>query len=160
MGYNPSRGAIVVGSNKYTQTNGPPRVHNGDMWVTDLEIDCNAEGLSATNSVLGWNFQGVELWSVGGSHIERVRVINAVGFHPITENFILSINAPSDIELSRSNRISECEVSQFYNPAPADDGHCSAISLNMRIPNLTTGRIEGTVEDCHVELNGNDTRVA
>lgn len=143
VGCNDNGGGVVVGNNVNSNAVG--------MVVSDLTIDCNAPEITKAQPNAHWYIQGVQLWSNGNCHIERVHVKNAVaigrnGQSPKTECFILCINTQGN---SVDNLISHCTVSDFYNPW--GNGACSAISMNCW---TGQGTISGIIEDCCVRLNG------
>lgn len=155
-------GGLVVGANQFDYWDdswGFRDTTASDIWVTDLEIDCNGPELT---KVPGsdpprfdprgpWNIQGVQLWGTGGCHIERVhvkRAVSADNVPPIVENFILCINSPPGISVG--NVIKDCSVTEFHNPTGF--GGCSAISMNRW--DEGAGSIQGIISGCEVVLNG------
>jgi hypothetical protein len=142
-------GGLVIGANRYADPSGTPTVAS-DIWVTDLNVDCNAVALAASDPNSPWFIQGVQLWGTGNCHIERVNVVGACAFGlkgapPAVENFILCINSE---KTSTGHLIEDCTVKSFRNPN--GNGCCSAISLNC----WGGGAISGVIQDCAVELNG------
>jgi hypothetical protein len=155
-------GALVVGANEFDywddDTGEFLYTTASDIWVTDLEIDCNGPEITKVPGTIStfdpthsWYLQGIQLWGTGACHIERVHVKNAVGadiIPPLVENFILCINTPPGV--STDNVILDCSVTDFYNPT--GNGACSAISMNRW--DHGAGSIQGLIQGCEVVLNG------
>jgi hypothetical protein len=152
-------GANLQGSSTENQVLGTdPTFFNGNIQLTNLTLDCNAQNLTSSNAypmnlrgvnILGTNISLIGLDVINASH-ERT---NATSY---TENFIIALTCPAtDGLISTNNLIKACTVSSFYNPSGY--GACSAISLNKfpGVSNYSNGYIQGRVEDCAITLNGN-----
>jgi hypothetical protein len=118
--------------------------------ISNLAIDCNAEAIRTSHpgSEGQLSISGVQIRGAGSHVISHVLVVNAIGRPPGTpEDFIILIEGITGC--STGNLIDNCTVAQFKG------GQCSGISLNRDRAN-SGGYIAGTVQDCHVYLQGFD----
>jgi hypothetical protein len=118
--------------------------------ISNLAIDCNAVAIRDAHpgSAGKLSLSGVDIRGVGSHVISNILVVNAVGRNSGRENFIIVIEGTKGF--STWNLINNCTVADYQG------GYCSAISLNRDFHN-SGGDIEGTVQNCHVYLQGFDT---